>query len=314
LIDDGTFDFNEYEFEYMACDGTIVTTNFVNQSRQLVCAVENSIVPIDDVNYLLTPNGVCGSRCAPQPTPSATRPSYYLFRSCFANPETNKFDLIFQTQPLEFNLEIDRVINDPVNGNCWRYLGPAPLIYYSEITETIVWSGNYFAGGSSFSYATCEECTVLSTKINLRFQVEESFNGYIPYRATTTFNSPNFGVSFYSGDDPNDGILIYPNQDIINDGQYVAQLVTLNGANPFIITRLAVGFIYGRIEEEATIIAKIYINNELVSQKSQVLNASDEDFGVQLDGLFEQITCLDNPCIRDLNTGDILLIKLETLT
>jgi hypothetical protein len=72
-----------------------------------------------------------------------------------------------------------------------------------------------------------------------------------------------------------------------------------------------VGVIHGRFFSKANVIVKAYINGVLASQVTQLIEGNSENFGIQIGGLFEQINCVSNPCLRELNRGDILLITVE---
>ena len=197
------------------------------------------------------------------------------------------------------------------NGVCWTYQGTAVAIVPNPLYSDIIWNGNYFGSAGIDQYDTCEDCLTLNTKITLQFKVLPSFNGYVPSGATTTFQSPNFGVSFYDGIDSNNGQLFFPGEDVINNGVIVGRPTTLLGENPFNISNIAVGAIYGKIPSDQSIIVSVYINGELASQKTQIIEATSINTGVQIVGLFEEINCISNPCVRELNRGDILLITLE---
>lgn len=245
-------------------------------------------------------------------TPSPTKPQvYYVFTLCPDQEAIIRFNRLYQTSPLTVSVPIGKTFMDD-NGYCWTYEGPTTVQVPNPIYTDMIWSGNYFGTAGVDQYDTCTDCLTVNTKITLQFQVFENFNGYIPSGQTTTFQSPNFGASFYDGVNPNDGVLFFPPTDVLNDGVIVGTPITLVGSSPFNISKMAVGAIHGRFLSKENIIVKIYINGVLASQKTQFIEASEVNFGIQFDGLFEQINCISNPCQRQLNRGDVLLITIET--
>lgn len=288
---------------------TPTTTPTNTATNTPTSSIGSTPTPTSSITPTMTPSNSPTASYTPTPTPTRN-PLYYVFTLC---PEQNpviRFNRLFQSLPLTVSITQGKVFTDD-NGLCWTYEGTTTSIVPNPIYSDMIWDGNYFGTAGTLQSDSCESCLTLNTKINLQLAVYESFMGYIPSGATRTFDSPNFGVSFYEGDDPNQGILIFPVQDVINDGNVVVQLVTLEGSNPYEISKLAVGAIHGRVLEGFNVIVKAYINGELVSQKTETFEGSSQNFGIQIGGLFEQINCLSNPCMRQLNRGDILLITLE---
>jgi hypothetical protein len=266
-----------------------------------------------DPTTSITPTNTASNTPTPSytqtPTPSNSQ-IYYVFTLCSGQGSTIRFTRLFQTLPLTVSITPTKVFSDD-NNLCWTYEGSTTTIVPNPNYVDLIWDGNYFGTAGELQSDTCGECLTTSTKINLQLQVFPSFDGYIPSGATTTFNSPNFGVSFYDGIDPNNGTLFYPPADVLNDGVIVTNLITLIGSDPYSISKLAVGVIHGRFFSKADVIVKAYINGVLASQVTQLIEGSSENFGIQIGGLFEEINCISNPCLRQLNRGDILLITVE---
>jgi hypothetical protein len=282
---------------------TVTPTTTTTRTPDLTPDPTTSITPTNTASNTPTPS------YTQTPTPTNLQ-KYYVFTLCPNQESTIRFNRLFQTSPLTVPILPTKVFTDD-NGLCWTYEGFTTAIVPNPNYVDLIWQDNYFGTAGELQSDTCDECLTTSTKINLQLQVFPSFEGYIPSGATTTFDSPNFGVSFYDGIDPNNGTLFYPPSDVLNDGVIVSNLITLIGSDPYSISKLAVGVIHGRFFSKANVIVKAYINGVLASQVTQLIEGNSENFGIQIGGLFEEINCVSNPCLRELNRGDILLITVE---
>jgi hypothetical protein len=256
-----------------------------------------------------TPTNTSTSTQTPTPTPTKAQ-LYYQFTLCPDQNSLIRFNRLFQTQSLSIDILPNTVFKDN-QGLCWTYQGTTTSIVPNPNYVDLVWTGNYFGTAGADQYETCARCLTLSTKILLQFEIFENFIGYIPSGQTTTFQSPNFGVSFYEGTNPNTGQLFFPKEDVFNNEIIDVHPVILFGSSPFNISKLAVGLIVGKSLSRQNVIVKVYINDILASEKTEPLEASDVNYGVQIGGLFEEINCVSTPCLRQLSRGDKLLITLE---
>jgi len=282
---------------------TVTATNTPTPSKY------TTPTPTPSITATVTPSNSPTSSTTPTPSPTKD-PVYYVFTLCPDQEAIIRFNRLYQSSPLTVTVPVGKTFMDD-NGYCWTYQGPTTVQVPNPIYMDMIWNGNYFGTAGSDQYDTCTECLTVNTKITLQFKVFENFNGYIPSGATTTFESPNFGASFYDGLNPNDGFLFFPATDVLNDGVIVGGPITLVGSNPYNISKMAVGAIHASFRSKENIIVSVYINGVLASQKTQFVEASEEDFGIQVDGLFEQINCISTPCLRQLNRGNILLITIE---
>jgi hypothetical protein len=96
------------------------------------------------------------------PTPSVTPNYVYVYESCspisFSSPLNTQ---IIQNEKVSFTNVEGTIFKDTL-GNCWNYQGRFESDYIAPPTvNAVTYEGNYFSGGPTTVYPTCEDCQVV---------------------------------------------------------------------------------------------------------------------------------------------------------
>ena len=96
------------------------------------------------------------------PTPSVTPNYVYVYESCspisFSSPLNTQ---IIQNEKVSFTNVEGTIFKDSA-GNCWNYQGRFEPDYIAPPTvNAVTYEGNYFSGGPTTVYPTCEDCQVV---------------------------------------------------------------------------------------------------------------------------------------------------------
>jgi hypothetical protein len=96
------------------------------------------------------------------PTPSVTPNYVYVYESCspisYSSPLNTQ---VIQNERVSFTNVQGTIFKDSV-GNCWNYQGRFDADYIAPPTVNAVsYEGNYFSGGPTTVYPTCEDCQII---------------------------------------------------------------------------------------------------------------------------------------------------------
>ena len=96
------------------------------------------------------------------PTPSVTPNYVYVYESCspisYGSPLNSQ---IIQNERVSFTNVEGTIFKDSI-GNCWNYQGRFGADYIAPPTVNAVsYEGNYFSGGPTTVYPTCEDCQII---------------------------------------------------------------------------------------------------------------------------------------------------------
>jgi hypothetical protein len=312
LIDDGSSDYNQYSFEYISCDGLLETTLLANQAKNVVCAVENTLVCTELIPppFISTPRGICGNICTPPPTPSATPTIYYVFRQCENNLPVDNVTIVFQTSPLQFPITLNKTFRH--SGYCWEYLGIVTTPYTGPGFTQIIWTGNYFAGSGQVQYDNCNICSSLSVPVTIQFSIEESIDLIIPSGNTTNLNSPNFGTKFNTND-PNYNFELFPDSEVIAGGGIVSKNVNIpiSGGTSYQYDFIDLGVIISASTPFISFSVNTYINSVFIGNSIWTFsNNLTIPTGEVLISVLSDLNCISLPCPKDLNSGDIIYFEI----
>ena len=96
------------------------------------------------------------------PTPSVTPNYVYVYESCspisYGSPLNTQ---VIQNERVSFTNVQGTIFKDNI-GNCWNYQGRFDADYIAPPTvNAVTYEGNYFSGGPTTVYPTCEDCQII---------------------------------------------------------------------------------------------------------------------------------------------------------